>query len=117
MDEIHTLACARYIERNPVRAKMVQKPHLWEWSSARAHCGINKYDELGVNVLFDYIEKTQETWRAYIEMPDNPEEIKRIREQTRKGRISGDNNFVERLESKLNRFLRLKPKGRPKKRE
>ncbi len=115
MDELYTLSCARYIERNPVRAKMVEKPYLWEWSSAKVHCGIDIFDVLGVNKLFDYIEETQKTWKAFIEMPGNPDEIKQIREQTRRGRLLGDSNFIKNLEIKLNRFLRLKPRGRPKK--
>ena len=28
----------RYLENNPVRAKMARKATDWEWSSARAHC-------------------------------------------------------------------------------
>ncbi|MBI4777445.1 transposase [Candidatus Desantisbacteria bacterium] len=31
----YLLACGRYIERNPVRANLVQTPWEWEWSSAR----------------------------------------------------------------------------------
>ncbi|MBL7069609.1 MAG: transposase [Candidatus Omnitrophica bacterium] len=115
MDERHTMACARYIERNPVRAKMVNKPYIWKWSSAKVHCGMNKYDELRVNKLFNYIEYDQKGWKEFIESPDNPDEVKQIRESTRKGRPLGSNDFVEKLEGKLNRFLRLKPKGRPKK--
>lgn len=115
MDELHTLSCARYIERNPVRAKIIEKPYLWRWSSARVHCGIDKYDELNVNKLFDYIEETQKTWKAFIEIPDNPDHVKQIREHTRRGRLLGDSNFIKKLEIKLNKFLRLKPKGRPKK--
>jgi len=37
LDEIHLLACARYIEMNPVRAKLVKDPTHWTWSSAFAH--------------------------------------------------------------------------------
>jgi len=37
MDEPYLLACARYIENNPVRAKLVCKPENWVWSSAGAH--------------------------------------------------------------------------------
>ena len=114
MDERHTIGCACYIERNPVRAKMVEKPYEWKWSSTKVHCGIAINDELGVNKLFDYIEKGQKGWREFIELPDNPDEIKQIREQTRKGRPLGSNVFVEKLESKLKRFLKLKPKGRPR---
>jgi len=117
MDEKHTIACARYIERNAVRAKMVMNPELWEWSSARVHCGFDEDegDELGVNKLFDYIGYGKKEWREFVNMPDNVEEIKQIRGNTRKGRLLGDKNFIEKLEKKLNRILKLKSRGRPKK--
>ncbi|MCX5782349.1 MAG: transposase [Elusimicrobia bacterium] len=115
MDERHTLACARYIERNPVRSKMVNNPHRWSWSSARAHSGIDKRDELGVNKFFDYVDGNTKTWRKFLELSDDPNEIRQIREQTRKGRPLGSTNFLDELEGKLKRVLKLKPKGRPKK--
>jgi putative transposase len=37
MDENYLLACARYVELNPVRAKLVARARDWRWSSARAH--------------------------------------------------------------------------------
>jgi putative transposase len=37
MDETHLLACARYVELNPVRAQLAARPQDWPWSSARAH--------------------------------------------------------------------------------
>ena len=46
---------------------------------------------------------------------DNSEEMKGIREKTRSGRSLGTNDFIERLEGQLKRFLKLKSKGRPKK--
>jgi len=36
--ESHLLACARYIERNPARAGIVQNPEEYPWSSARFYC-------------------------------------------------------------------------------
>ena len=40
MDEPYLLAAARYVELNPVRAKLVTSPGEWRWSSAGAHlCG------------------------------------------------------------------------------
>jgi len=101
MDETHTLACARYIERNPVRAKMVKKPYLYEWSSARVHCGTERLDELEVNKLFSYIEEERKTWENFIKIPDNDDEVKDIREKTGKGRPLGSNNFVEKLEKPI----------------
>lgn len=37
MDNAHTLAAIRYVERNPVRAGIVSKAEDYQWSSARAH--------------------------------------------------------------------------------
>ena len=33
LDEVHLIAAARYIERNPVRANIVRKPWEWKWSA------------------------------------------------------------------------------------
>ena len=37
MDEKYLLCAARYVELNPVRAKLVDKPADYKWSSALAH--------------------------------------------------------------------------------
>ena len=40
LDEAHTWAAIRYVERNPVRAGMVARAEDDPWSSARARCGM-----------------------------------------------------------------------------
>lgn len=114
MDERYVIACARYIERNPVRAGMVKNLYDWNWSSAKIHCGMDKHDILGVNDLFDYVDYPQKDWKKFVEEPDEIDEIKIIREQTRRGRPLGEDSFIKKLEKKLNRFLMLKPRGRPR---
>jgi len=37
MDEDYLLAACRYVELNPVRAKLVERPEEFRWSSAKAH--------------------------------------------------------------------------------
>lgn len=37
LDEAHLLAAVRYVALNPVRARLVERPEDWAWSSARAH--------------------------------------------------------------------------------
>jgi len=37
LDGDYLLAAARYIELNPVRARLADSPDGWQWSSARAH--------------------------------------------------------------------------------
>ena len=37
MDEDYLLSTVRYVERNPVVARLCVDPEDWKWSSARAH--------------------------------------------------------------------------------
>jgi putative transposase len=37
MDEEHLHHCFRYVALNPVRARLVQRPEDWQWSSVKAH--------------------------------------------------------------------------------
>ena len=38
--DAYLLEVCRYVELNPVRARMVKKPEAWAWSSYRAHVGL-----------------------------------------------------------------------------
>ncbi|MBU1043379.1 MAG: transposase [Candidatus Omnitrophica bacterium] len=114
MDEKHTLVCARYIERNPVRAKILKEPVAWQWSSARVHCGNDFNDFLGVNKLFNYIEIPKHEWKKFISEDDAETDIKEIKEQTRKGRPMASIEIMRKIEERLNRKLLVKPRGRPK---
>jgi len=114
MDERYTIICARYIERNPVRAKMVKKAVNYGWSSANVHCGKEAKDILGVNVFFEYVGELRNTWQEFIEQPDNLNEIAQIKKKTAKGRPLGEESFIKKLEKKVNRVLTMQPAGRPK---
>jgi putative transposase len=37
MDEAYLLAAGKYIEMNPVRARLTPDPYAWKWSSAKSH--------------------------------------------------------------------------------
>jgi putative transposase len=37
MDEPHFVTALRYVSLNPMRARIVQRPEDWQWSSVRAH--------------------------------------------------------------------------------
>ena len=113
LDEGHFWAAVRYVERNPVRAKMVQ--HAWEypWSSAGAHCGL-RADPL----LSGELEKLcpAADWREFL-MDEDELAVKLLRQRTRTGRPCGDDSFLEQLESRLGRLLRRqKPGPKPKER-
>jgi uncharacterized protein YdhG (YjbR/CyaY superfamily) len=116
ISKIVTYRVKENLERAEAKMKKKkQKRCLWPYSSAKIHCGISQDDPLGVNQLFDYMEKEPKERKEFIEAPDNPDEIKEIREKTRAGRPLGPNDFIEKLEGQLKRLFKLKPKGRTNK--
>jgi putative transposase len=105
-----------YIERNPVRAGMVDQAEDYPWSSAGAH--VTDRDESGLleaakTGLEDY---TKERWRETLRSGVDDEALgERIRLATMTGRPFGSAEFTEELELVAHRRLRPRPAGRPKK--
>ena len=50
LDQQHLLAAGRYVERNPVRAKLVKEATESLWSSCRFNCGLEENDPLPASV-------------------------------------------------------------------
>lgn len=116
LDEPHLIVAAKYIERNPVRAKVVNEPWQWRWSSASAH--VNKTVESPLK-LSDFLKITGMScgsWREYIGTKDDQKRLNEIRRRTLTGRPLGSVSFIEQLESRFERRLLALPRGRPKKR-
>jgi putative transposase len=106
MDETHLLHCARYIETNPLRAKLVRRVRDWRWSSARAHLSGRDDGLVKTAPLLRLIDD----WAAFLSGGREDEAFDAIRRCERTGRPLGDAKFVKRLESKLGRTLaRQKP--------
>ncbi|MBL7072016.1 MAG: transposase [Candidatus Omnitrophica bacterium] len=85
LDEFHLIAAARYVELNPVRANIVEKPWEWGWSSARVHTNRGS-SQILLNDLFKYMDMQPVAWRDYIGLKENEEEVERIRKHTRTGK-------------------------------
>ena len=69
-DNTYLLECGRYIERNPVKAKMVSTPDSYEWSSFRFYADNLSNDLLTPNPLYLDIsssnEERQEKYKSYV---------------------------------------------------
>jgi putative transposase len=90
MDESYLLACARYVELNPVRAGLAARPEDWPWSSARAHLA-GSAD--GLTDPAPLLERWPD-WRAILEYPLEEEVREAIRARERSGRPLGGERFV-----------------------
>jgi putative transposase len=111
MDEPHLMACARYVEQNPVKAGLVRRARDWRWSSARAHLA-GRDDELcEVGPLL----RRCTDWRGLLAEKTQDEELEVLRGHARTGRPLGDEAFLERLEAATGRELKPRRRGRPRK--
>jgi putative transposase len=107
MDEPHLLAAARYVELNPVRARLVERPGDWRWSSARAHL-TGKDDRLvQVTPLLAMVAD----WQAFLDSATSEEELRAVRRHGRTGRPLGDSAFLERVEAVVRRTVRPQKRG------
>ena len=111
MDEEHLLAAARYIELNPVRARIVRKPHRYPYSSARAHLEGRADPLLSNSPLTEMIDD----WAGFLSERTDDAEQALLRRHERTGRPLGSKEFVRRLEKQLGRKLHPQKGGRPRK--
>lgn len=112
LDSSYLYSAVRYVERNPVRAGIVQKAEDYPWSSARAR--IHKTN--GPLLRDFYLTKEIPNWKEYLRGPDENEHLTALRKHTRTGRPLRPKSFLEDLEQKLGRAL-IKQKPGPKARQ
>jgi putative transposase len=70
LDEDYLWAAIRYVERNPVRARLVRKAENYPWSSAAAHCGLKKDDVLTAEHGWWRRFKTVGNWSMWLAQGD-----------------------------------------------
>ena len=109
LSQEHLSVAARYVERNPVRARICSSAEEYLWSSARFHLGIKKNDPLVLGS--DWFGNTLD-WAEYLR--EESVNIEILRKHFRTGRPLGDKNFVEQAEQITGRQLVPRKPGRAK---
>jgi putative transposase len=110
LDGTHAWAAVRYVERNPVRARLVKRAEQYAWSSAAAHCGVRTEALLSQEFPPPNVVPDWSVWLQGAEL----EETEIIRRKTHTGRPCGTETFVMQLETLLKRPLQLLKRGRKK---
>ncbi len=111
MDESYLLNCARYVERNPVRAGLCKRAVDYPWSSAAAHAS-GKDDGL---VKVRPLLKLEPRWAQSLSADPDEEIIRALHRHEATGRPVGSDRFLQRLERIVGRVLRPRQAGRKKK--
>jgi putative transposase len=110
LDEGHLYSGIRYVENNPVRAKIANNADEYRWSSARSHMH-GTVDAVLSNDCT--IIESVRNWSAYLQEREDTQMTEAIRQNTRTGRPCGGGKFVLRMEELLGRSLNAMPRGRP----
>lgn len=113
----YLLAASRYIEINPVRAKMVIHPQDYAWSSYHAHARREVNEALDFDPLYESLgNDAVQRARAY-EMwvkESVPEgEWEAIREAIRRGGLLGGKGFQDQIAALVGRRIDNRGPGRP----
>ena len=119
LDDRHLMTAARYVELNPVAARIVRQPQEYAWSSARFHLRKRKTDPLVEDRTLRGTLSSAREWRRFLSDGADKIEAKRIEERMSSGLPLGADGFVKRLEKRTGRVLVPRtggwPKGRPRK--
>ncbi len=105
---------AWYVERNPVRARMVWRSENYPWSSAAAHCGKREDKVLTTKSYWKRQFESIGDWSAWLAEGDSEDEIAILRRNVEKGLPCGAERFIRKLERRVGRLLRYRPMGRPR---
>jgi putative transposase len=117
-DDEHLLTVLRYIEANPLRAKIVKRADDYGWSSYLSH-GLGATDEL-LDPLLNYEELAQrpETrqrkWAEKVHAPIDGKRLAAIRRSVATGLPYGKQQWTDRLAKRLGLDLTIRPRGRPR---
>ena len=114
LDETYLWAAIRYVERNPVRARMVRRAENYRWSSAAAHCGLKADPVLTTDPAWLRQIKSTGDWSKWLAEGDRPEQLEVLRRHVERGLPCGAEGFIRKLERQTKQLLRFRPRGRPK---
>lgn len=115
LDEAYLWNCVRYVERNPVRAGMVERAEDYAWSSAAAHCDLCEDDLLDTHHATWKMFRDIPDWSAWLQEDDDPAHVEMFRRHINKNLPCGSDSFIQKLEALTGRVLSYRSIGRPRK--
>jgi putative transposase len=108
LDEAHSWRTVKYVELNPVRAGIVGSAEAYRWSSAVAHASGVWDPLLSPNRPFP---GPISDWSGWLEEGLDEATLNRIRRNTRTGRPTGSESFIDQMGSLLGRSLKPSKPG------
>jgi putative transposase len=114
----YILHCCRYIDLNPLRARMIEDPTLYRWSSCAALCGQRDDPSLSPHpvhiALGASAAERGEAYRAILREAVSDDDLREIRLYLQQQRAWGRDDFKAMVEAKTRRFAGIRPAHRPR---
>jgi putative transposase len=112
-DDEHLLTVMRYVERNPLRARLVELAGDWKWGSAWQRQQSKAKRAKWLARLED--PPMPRHWGAWVNNPQTEAELKAIRDSLRRGSPFGEDRWRIKSAAHLGLESTLRKRGRPRK--
>jgi putative transposase len=111
-EDEHLYAVCRYVERNPLRANLVQRAEHWRWSSLwrRIHG-----DDQPCPFLCPWPLPMPDGWIDHVNAPQNEMELDALRRSVQRSCPFGSASWQQHMAARLGLRHTLRPLGRPRK--
>ena len=106
----HLLSVLRYVERNPLRANLVQRAEEWSWSSLRT-----RLDAQPEAILARGPAPLPSHWQSWVNEPQSEPELTALRRSLDKGTPYGSGHWTRLTAKRLGLEFTQRSRGRPRK--
>jgi len=110
----HFYTVARYVERNALRAGLVQRAERWRWCSLARWLRGTAEDK---RLLAAWPLARKADWVGHVNAPQTEGEIAAVRRSVQRGSPFGDERWSDKAARQLGLESTTRPQGRPRKQE
>lgn len=114
-DGAHLRTMLRYVERNPVRAGIVEHAADYRWGSAHVRQSADAPDALRAIVAARWPFRRPEDWSSWVDQPQTAAEEVAARLCITRGRPFGDEKWSVAVADRMGLSHTLRSRGRPRK--
>lgn len=111
-DDDHFLVVCRYVERNAVRAGLVDRAEDWKWGSLSRWLAT---PEPAPKLLSPWPIPRSPNWMARVNSALSEKELHSVRWSVKRGSPFGEETWIESIARRLSLESTLRPRGRPRK--
>jgi len=110
-DDEHFFVVCRYVERNALRAGLVDQAEQWRWGSLWRWL---QQPEPAPKLLAPWPLPRLPHWKARVNERLTKQELDAVRISAQRGKPLGADNWVESIARRLNLEATMRPRGRPR---